>query len=714
MLLWNRKLADLPACHDFAETGAQAATAPGSRWRRNLGTCDHAFVQKLAVLLFAGVWASGPSAQGQQIIVDVGTVKGSTWRASDVTLTYLSPSDLRLDVASVEWAGRVAVKNLQAHCSTLNTGIELRCDRGRFWATIPGWGRQAGSLEGAFGTGESWHARLEVPRRGLVATVAQSAAAMNVSARLHGQKAEDLRTLAAAFGQTLPGKFAGNADLTLSARLTPAASTVSVEVNTQSLTYQEPSGRYAAENLAANGIARWDSGSRRWSLAAQGRAGQVYAEPLFLDFAALPTQAEIVAIDTKDGWRIERLHVKQGAAGTLDATGLIAKAGFKLENAEIAFNAPALAPLFAADVQPFLIGTPLDGLITDGAARGTISLRDGRLTALAAQISGVAFDAGRLGLSVHDLSGQVHWAGADAAQSTLQWNAGTIGRIPFGPSTVSFRAQGRDLELLAPWRQPLLEGAVHVQRLALSSIGQPQLNADFRGALEPIDLAALCRALDWPVFGGTLGGQLPGLRVRNDVWSIDGALEAQVFGGTIRLENLQAIEPFGVLPRVAADAYLRRLDLETLTGTFAFGRITGRLDGEVEALRLLDWNPVAFDARLYSTPADDTKRRISQRAIDNISSIGGGPTGLLSRGFLGLFKDFSYDRMGISCILRDGRCRMDGIEPAPPREGLAGYYLVKGRLLPRIDVVGYAREVSWDTLVEQVKAALASGGPQTE
>lgn len=671
-------------------------------------------MKKLAVLLFTGVWAIGSSAQGQEITVSVGTVTGPQWRASGVSLTYLSPSELRLNVASVEWAGRVAIKNLQAHCSTRNTGIDLRCERGRFSATILGWGRQEGSLEGAFGNGESWTARFEVPRRGLVATLKQSGADMNVSARVLGQPAEDVRKLGAAFGQTLPGEFVGNADLALSAKFGPVTTTATVEVSTRSLNYQEPSGRYAAENLAVHGLARWDSGPQRWTLEVEGRGGQIYAEPLFLDFTALPSKAELVVIDTRDRWRIERLHVKQGAAGTLDATAQIAKTGYKLENAEIAFDAPALAPVFATDVQPFLIGTPLDGLITAGAARGTIALRDGSLTALAAELSGVAFSAGRLGLSVQDLSGRVHWAGADAAPSTLQWSAGMIGRVPFGPSDVSFRVQGRDLALLAPWRQPLLEGAVNVERLALNSIGTPQADADFRGALEPIDLTALCLALDWPVFGGTLGGQLPGLRLRNDVWSIDGALEAQVFDGTVRLENLQAIDPFGALPRVAADAYLRRLDLELLTATFEFGRITGRLDGDINALRVLNWKPVAFDARLYSTPGDDSRRRISQRAIDSISAIGGGPTGLLSRGFLSVFKDFSYDRIGISCVLHDGRCRMDGIEPAPSKDGRVGYYLVKGRLLPRIDVVGYAREVSWDTLVEQVKAAIASGGPQTE
>ncbi len=659
------------------------------------------------------MWASGLNAQGQEITVNIGTVTGPAWRASDLSLTYLSPSAFRLSVASVEWAGRPAVKNLQVDCTAPLTGAALRCERGRFSATIAGWGKQQGSLDGAFVSAGNWRARLDLPRRGLRATLEQSGADMNVSARMRGQKVEDLRKLAAAFGQTVPGEFSGTVDLTLGARLGPLTTTASVEVRSGSLNYQEPSGRYAAENLAARGVARWESRPQRWTVQLDGHGGQVYAEPLFLDFATLPAKAELVAVDSGDHWRIERLHVQQGAAGTLDATGLIAKAGLTLESAEIAFDAPALAPVVATDVQPFLIGTPLDGLIAQGAARGTVSLRGGSATALAAELSGVTLGAGRLGLALQDLAGQVRWAGVDAAPSSLQWSAGTLSRIPFGPSAVSFRAQGRDLELLAPWRQPLLEGAVRVERLALRSLGEAQMDADFRGALEPIDLAALCRALDWPVFGGRLGGQLPGLRVQNEVWSIDGALEAQVFDGTVRLENLKAIDPFGALPRVAADAYLRRLDLELLTGTFEFGRITGRLDGDIKALRLLNWQPVAFDARLYSTPGDDSRRRISQRAIDSISAIGGGPTGLLSRGFLSVFKDFSYDRIGISCVLHDGRCLMDGIEPAPPSDGRTGYYLVKGRLLPRIDVVGYAREVSWDTLVEQVKAALASGGPQT-
>ena len=52
---------------------------------------------------------------------------------------------------------------------------------------------------------------------------------------------------------------------------------------------------------------------------------------------------------------------------------------------------------------------------------------------------------------------------------------------------------------------------------------------------------------------------------------------------------------------------------------------------------------------------------------------------------------------------------MSGIEPRGN-----GYLILEGRGLPRITVVGYAREVSWSTLTGQLAAILASGGPVVE
>ena len=115
------------------------------------------------------------------------------------------------------------------------------------------------------------------------------------------------------------------------------------------------------------------------------------------------------------------------------------------------------------------------------------------------------------------------------------------------------------------------------------------------------------------------------------------------------------------------------------------------------------WRPVAFDAVFATPEGDKSRHRISQRAVDNISSIGGGGVGgVLSRSFLRFFEDFPYDRLGIRCRLENGICAMGGVAPAPAADG---YYLVKSRLLPpRLDVIGYADRVDWESLVAQIMA----------
>ncbi len=80
--------------------------------------------------------------------------------------------------------------------------------------------------------------------------------------------------------------------------------------------------------------------------------------------------------------------------------------------------------------------------------------------------------------------------------------------------------------------------------------------------------------------------------------------------------------------------------------------------------------------------------------------------GALSRSFLRVFDDFSYDRLGLSCRLENGVCEMGGVAPAKN-----GYYIVKGGGLPRIDVIGYQRRVNWPVLVKRLEAVTTGSGP---
>jgi hypothetical protein len=124
-------------------------------------------------------------------------------------------------------------------------------------------------------------------------------------------------------------------------------------------------------------------------------------------------------------------------------------------------------------------------------------------------------------------------------------------------------------------------------------------------------------------------------------------------------------------------------------------------------LHLEGWQPIYFDAGFATPEGDLSRRRISQRAVANISALGGpGATAALSRGFLNLFESFRYRRLGIRCRLADGICEMGGVAPAGE-----GYYLVEGEGLPRIDVIGYHRRVNWQELLSRLQAASRSGKP---
>jgi hypothetical protein len=161
---------------------------------------------------------------------------------------------------------------------------------------------------------------------------------------------------------------------------------------------------------------------------------------------------------------------------------------------------------------------------------------------------------------------------------------------------------------------------------------------------------------------------------------------------------------------VRADVDIRELDLSAVTRTFDVGKIEGKISGWISGLQLDAWQPTAFDARFATPLGDDSRHRISQRAVENLSALGGGgASAALSKGFLSMFKEFRYKRLGMRCQLRNGICDMDGVGPAGD-----GYYLVEGEGLPRIDVIGHTRQVDWDELLARLNAALKSDGPVIE
>ena len=102
--------------------------------------------------------------------------------------------------------------------------------------------------------------------------------------------------------------------------------------------------------------------------------------------------------------------------------------------------------------------------------------------------------------------------------------------------------------------------------------------------------------------------------------------------------------------------------------------------------------------RVQSSPGD-YPRKISQKAVENITALGGASAAAaIQRMFLRFFEQFDYEKLGWSCRLEKGVCRMGGVENTAQ-----GYVIVKGSGVPALSVMGYNRDVNWEVLLERVK-----------
>lgn len=522
-----------------------------------------------------------------------------------------------------------------------------------------------------------------------------------------------LRALAAPWF-TVPDtlSFDGHVDVEAQAMSRNGVLAFNALARTADFNLTNPEGSLVAENMVTSLRVAAERSSSGFDVEARidGTAGQALAGLVLLDFAANPLRLESRGRFEGKTLTLEDISLFQGnlsevhgqAVVQLGDTPSIATA--RLDIASLLFPAA-----YTSFLQIGLAATDFGKLTTTGLVSGSIDVADNRITRAEVQISDLAMTDAEGTFAMADVHGHLHWAADEQAEvnaSWLSWSSASAYGLTGGASRLDFLMRGLGFELTRPARLPIFDGAMVVNRLSTRRLGGAEAELDFDAQIEPISMPLLSRAFGWPEMSGQLSGRIPGLHFSNNVLSIQGDLVASVFDGTIVGRDIRLQDPFGPWPRFYADVTARRLDLSLVTRTFPIGSITGRLDADIRALELFNWSPVAFDARLYSTPGDRSRRVISQKAITSISNVGGGGGGVaaaLQSGVLRFFDDFRYDAIGITCRLQNEVCLMGGIEPA----GI-GYYLVRGRGLPRIDIIGNQGRVAWPQLVAQIVTAMRS------
>lgn len=507
-------------------------------------------------------------------------------------------------------------------------------------------------------------------------------------------------------GRLAGGTVGGDVALDLAA----TGARISGRVQVAGANLDSKAGNIAMQGLDADGSFRIESRTASTSMMFDGelRGGQMLFGPMY---AQLPSHAANVHVSAQIGAAGIAIHsLDYDDHDALRISGSLAfdRQGNldKLDLNRFAANFPQAYSRYGTTFVQSVAG--FSQLDTTGSLTGSIDIGSNGLRALDLTARDISLDSHGAGLGLSGLDGRIDWrAGASRPATTLSWNALSIYRIALGPASLSLEDRAGALTLRRPVDVDMLGGSFQLNGFAWQPDGGKSKHLSAGFAVTGVNLAELCKALDWPTFGGTLGGAVPNLTWQDGGLVFDGGLSLEVFGGSVSVTNLALEHLFGIQPRMAADIDLRQLDLGQVTSVFDFGQITGRLDGEVHGLRLVDWKPVAFNAKL----AADSGGKISQHAIKSLTEIGGGGiAGGLQSIALRLFKTFGYSRIGLSCVLADGVCTMGGIN-ADSNPDANGYTIVEGSGLPHITVIGHQRKVDWATLISRLEEAVKSGGP---
>ena len=498
------------------------------------------------------------------------------------------------------------------------------------------------------------------------------------------------------------GKITGAIKLRGSAE---GVATIETNLAVDGLAFSDASGLHAGENVSGEINAKAIRQGKLWQW--QGdlnwRSGEVFWQPLYLTGNG---HRFISSGDVDENTiRLLKGNLKLAGIGEAELSGVMERStnnSNTLRDFDLRATNLALSTLFNQVLKPFLENTAFAEMKTAG--RGDIQWRYRNRVSeqITLNLRDASVEDERKRFAFHGINASVPWQAQGATAADISIRSGQVLRMSLGEVRVPLAMNGYNFSI-PKLTLPVLDGKLTLEDFNASWQAQrTQQNYgwqwQFSGGLSPVSMQKLTEALQIQPMHGTLSGVIPKVSYAGSTLKVDGALLFKVFDGTVVAKNLTLLEPLGLAPRLTADLDMQNLDLDLLTRTFSFGNMQGRIDVAVNGLELANWKPVKFDASLMSSPGD-YPRRISQAAVQNISSLGGaGAAAAIQRSFLRFFEQFGYSKIGWSCELRNEVCRMGGVESAPQ-----GYIIVKGGGIPAITVMGYNRNVNWRELVDRLQ-----------
>lgn len=618
-------------------------------------------------------WLS-PAASAASLTLSIADITAADLAARGIVLTLPEDGSAELQVAQL----RVQQREFQK--------VQLRCAQFEL------------STESVHCSGGMSR---QLPGASLEFTYRYASKAWQFSAKLHHASAKALGELLTS--QSMPQLTQGWLDGSVQASGDAAgAQGIVADLHLADVGFGDDSGLHAAEKL--NGSVKLEAARKagvwNWQSDIVWQSGELFWQPLYLSSVGYPGSAgerRLSASGKVDGamFKVDAGVVELPQIGKLRFA--LSWEGERLLAASVQGDDLALKRLFADYARPFFDKGALSEAKLSGHADVDWHYRDGATQALHLALRDVEVGDGAGRFALHGVNTAFDWAPDAQRSANVAIGGGELLGMPLGAAQWTVQMRGFDFDV-AQAAIPVLDGSLALRDFRLRREGD-DWRWQFGASLSRISMETFSQAVGWPKMLGTLAGRIPKVSYDGREIAVEGALMFDVFDGTVVASKLRLVEPFGRAPRLYGNLNMRELDLDLLTRTFSFGNMLGRIDVDVNDLELQDWQPARFDARIASS-AGNYPKKISQKAVQNISSLGGvGAMAAIQNSYLRFFESFGYDRIGWRCVLRNGVCAMGGVENG----NSSTYAIIKGGGIPAITVMGYNRAVSWNELISRLK-----------
>lgn len=268
------------------------------------------------------------------------------------------------------------------------------------------------------------------------------------------------------------------------------------------------------------------------------------------------------------------------------------------------------------------------------------------------------------------------------------------------------------LETLKGIDAVLFGGKVKLGPVQVRNLLTPSAGVSTRITVEGLDLGPLTEELLGVTVQGIADANLGEISMTQGEWTSSGSVRFAVFGGEVEVKNLSGSELLAPSRAVSGEIAFEGIDLEQVTSLIKTGNVTGFIKGSIRELTVTYGEPSSFVAVVESDLSKSARRTVSVDAIENLSIIGTGSSGIssiLNSGINRFFKSYPYSRIGIMCTLKNDTFRLRGTIRESGTE-----YLIRRGWLRGIDVINQNPDnaISFRDMQERIGRIFKSEKPE--